>query len=99
MKHTWLVKPIIIITCILLAIFIYDCQRSNDKGDITSWVNANGEVVKDINARHIHTGPYWAMKNYRYYRVETKENIYWVRYGWGRTIKQEISVENYKDIE
>jgi len=89
---------LIVIVLLVLAFGIYSCTTNSDRKDITSWVQSNGETVTTIEFRQLRIGPYWYMKNARYYRVQTDKNVYWFKYLWGRTIEKEVG-NTYQEIE
>lgn len=66
---------------------------------ITSWVQARGETVREIDCRYVNIGPYYYMKNARVYRVETEKNVYWFRFGlWTPSVYLETSLDEYKEL-
>lgn len=93
-------SPVIILLVIGLAIFLAVYSHDSNEKDAVDWVNRNGEKVIDTNRGFFDTGPYWHAKNVQFVRIETdKGNVYWFRYGWGRTIKQELKDGSYQLIE
>ena len=92
-------KIVIIILFIILAFVIISCQKTSDHKDITGWVVSRSETVKEIDRRFMDIGPYWAMKDARYYRVETDKGVYWFKYLFGRTIKAEKNDGGYTELE
>ena len=85
----------VLLLIVLVALPMYSCFINSDVRDITVWVNARGEKANTIEFRQFSIGPYWHMKNARYYYVKTDKNIYWVKYLFGRTIK----TDDGKEIE
>ena len=81
------------LTLIVLLIFVWgiiSCRINSDKDDIQSWARSRGESTVNIEFRVWDTGPYFYIKNARFYRVQTDANVYWVKYFWGRTINKEV---------
>ena len=94
-----------ILTAIIIGIVLtvcafgmVSCTINSDTEDITAWVQSQEETSIKIEFRVLDIGPYFHMKNARYYRVQTNKNVYWVKYMWGRTIKKEVG-HKYETID
>ena len=70
----------------------------SDNRNITEWVRSQGETATNIERRMLDIGPYFLVKDARYYRVQTNKNVYWVKYLWGRTIKKEVG-NKYETVD
>lgn len=93
-------SPVIIFLVIGLVIFLAVCAHNSNEEDAAQWVINRGEKVVDNHRGFFDTGPYWHAKNIQFVRIETdKGNVYWFRYGWGRTINQELKDGSYQLIE
>jgi hypothetical protein len=83
-------KIVIVTVLLLISLIIWGLMDNRDTA-IRTFVASKGEKVVDIDAKWIHTGPFWATKNTTIYRVETDKSIYWFRFGLWKTIKQEVN--------
>ena len=89
---------LLIIAVLILGLFVGSCMINSEQKEIAQWVQSKGEKVVSIEYRALHIGPYFYIKNARYYRVQTNTNVYWVKYVFGRTIKKEVGT-GYQDVE
>jgi hypothetical protein len=73
---------------------------SSDSKDINTWVTSSGDIVTNIDQRTWNTGPYFLTKNYRIYKVDTKQTTYWFRFGFfSPDIYKEDSPNHYQEIK
>lgn len=89
----------IAIVLLILVITIHIGVVNSTEKELHAWATARGEVVQKIELRVFSIGPYWYIKNARYYYIKTDKNVYWVKYVFGRTIKRELSNGSYETIE
>jgi len=94
----WKGISLLVVVFVFGIIMLIGCLDGEEK-EIREWVNARSERVIEIDNRFIDIGPYWPVKNARYYYVKTDKNVYWVKYMFGRTINQEIGDGKYVELE
>jgi len=87
-----------VLSVIILILIYFACIR-HEHADIAAWVNARNEKIVEFDARVVDTGPHWPMKHARYYYVKTDKHVYWVAYGFSRTIMKEMGDGKYEEIE
>ena len=82
--------------------FVTGCTRDVDHRDIKDWVGQQGELVRDVDMRHVSFGPYWVTKSRRIYKVSSSTGrIYWFRFGnfFSFDVEEQLSDKNYRTLK
>lgn len=72
---------------------------NDHRKSIAVWAASRGETLKEAELRAMFTGPYLPVRGSYCYRVTTNKGVYWFRWMFGRTIKQEVSEGKYITLE
>lgn len=83
---------------IIVVLWMYSCVISSHEKELRAWAAARGEVVKVVEIRSFNIGPYLLIKGNTHFYLETDKGVYWIKYGFGRTIKREVNGK-YETIE
>lgn len=90
----------ILLAALLVGWLLTSWFINTNKDDIRMWTERHGESATNVEFRAFYTGPYYWMKNTRVYRVETKSNVYWFRYGlWSPSVYREITNGEYQELK
>lgn len=72
----------IIILVFVIFIFTTGDIISRDQAKIQQWATDNGYLIVKSERCFWHTGPYWASKDMRIYKVDLEnQKTYWFRFG------------------